>query len=301
MITKLPATKPVKPRKAPAKPRKQQVKAQIESELVLQQPESQTSSVDPIATDLISTPPLPQPSASETTPAEPAVKGKAKAKPKPKAPSKAKSMAKASQSETSEQHDPIKQPEAQPMAHLPDSTKKPSKRASAKPKAKKAKGPIAMLLPAQADDAVSELELEPAQQIPAAFQPTMETQDPQDEQMAFEEPSHQNRGTPSEQGDHGSAEQYRQAVSGMQYVPANTANYQNSNIFSSMPPPMYPAQAYYPTRTHGVQQQQSNGLTSLTSAASMLDSETHWSQSPPSDKPLSPQTTKSMTSVPVPQ
>ena len=60
----------------------------------------------------------------------------------------------------------------------------------------------------------------------------------------------------------------------------HSGDYTSSNIFTSMPPPLYPAQAYYLTRAQLVQQQQHDrGLSSLSNVASLLDSETHWSES----------------------
>lgn len=51
-----------------------------------------------------------------------------------------------------------------------------------------------------------------------------------------------------------------------------SVSYASSNIFTSAPPQMYPAQAYYPTRMQGPPQQ-GRGLSTLTSAAFMLESE----------------------------
>lgn len=280
-------TKPKKARKAPARPRKKaaNVASLPEEDPATPPPPQQSAQVlDPNLVDAGVPISAEQTSAPGTAPAELAQKAKGKAAAKPRAPKKAKTTAKLAAEPPLPVGSHTPTPIDTPTATEPAPKRKPAAKRTA---AKKVKGPIAKLLPAQADDAVSELELEPTQQ-PITASATHANQNDQreraivpNEEMAPPSLQASYGNPPSEQGDSSMTEEqqsfYRPPPS-LTGESGNTGEYQSSNIFTSMPPPLYPAQAYYPTRAQLVQQQ-NRGLSSLSNAASMLDSEMHWSES----------------------
>ncbi|SNX86584.1 uncharacterized protein MEPE_05293 [Melanopsichium pennsylvanicum] len=258
--------KPKKPRKASVRSRKQPVKDtavpgnDIETPRIL----SQAPMGGQKATDSSS---LPANRSSKAS-TELAMKGKAGAKPKSSAPSKAKTKARADFPEMIEFTELM----PSPAEHSSPFKKLAANRAPAK----KAKGPVAKLRPAQSDGAVSELELEPCQQHSSrATSPRIEmTSIP-----AYHGATHQDQHLSSERVDSTMTSMSDQQPTSTARSAPVASGYASSNIFTSMPPPMYPAQAYFPTRGV-VAQQHNSGLCNLTDAASMLDSsETHWPES----------------------
>ncbi|KAJ1021593.1 hypothetical protein NDA16_003731 [Ustilago loliicola] len=272
-------TKPKNARRAPARPRKKAAKLESGPEEAPQTPPPPQLQAHVLDPNLLG-PVLPlaavQPAEPETAPAEPAPKAKGKVAAKSRAPSKAKSKAK-----------PAAEPPIPAEADIPIETVPKQKPAAKRTTAKKAKGPVAKLLPAQADDAVSELELEPTRQSSETIAMHTNQEDPQrgvavlDEETARPSMQEGYRHPPSEQGDNSMTEEHQHFFRPPPPLPGeigNSGEYTSSNIFTSMPPPLYPAQAYYLTRAQLVQQQ-NRGLSSLSNAASMLDSEMHWSES----------------------
>lgn len=236
--------------------RRQPVRPAAVSEETPQTPPMQAAEVQPSVAEQNAAPAFSLTDASDAATADLAAKGKAKAKSKPKAPSKAKGKGKGKvdPAESAEGHVPV-----EAMA----------KPAPVRTTTKKGKGPVAKLVSASADGAVSELELEPNQQPIAAVssQVNIET--------VSEDAFHQDgRGSEPQDrflgNDHGSA-LAEQVPSG------NTGEYLSTNIFASMRPQMYPAQAYYPTRSQAMQQQ-NRGMSTLTSAVAMSESEMQWSE-----------------------
>lgn len=278
-----PVAQTKKTRKTPARPRKKPVKivAPVPDELPLNQAPIEASSANSAPIDSLLTHEGPRPEASQQTPAVSEPVAKLKAKRKPKAPSKAKDKAKAVPTDSFEGSPSATTPLV-PIALPPRYNLPPQKYSMAK----EGKGRIAQLRPAQADGAISELELEPAQQLPSIASFNAE---PGCSRKAATLTETDARGSIEHAG-HGNAASYRvdPALNSSQQgpmaasapAPPSHQHLADSNIFISMPPPQYPAQAHWPTRAELVQQQ-NRALSSLTSAVSMLESEVReWSEGP---------------------
>ncbi|GAC95332.1 hypothetical protein PHSY_002907 [Pseudozyma hubeiensis SY62] len=266
--------KPKKTRKAPANPRKQPARNKAANEAGVPSGQIDAPVVNTTATGSLSA--AHESEASKQIPAivEADEKLQGKSKAKPKAPSKVKGKTKTPA---------VADEGLLPRSSSPNSagnapSKSPPKRATAKC----AKGRIAQLRPAQTDDAVSELELEPPQLSPKLL--TMPY--PLDEEQSAETSSKQAASQTEHENsctspvDASSTDRQRASAGPpAPNHPSCTGMYTSSNVFISMPPPQYPAQAYWPTRAETMQQQ-NRGLSSLTNAASVVESEPHWSSEP---------------------
>ena len=278
-----PEVKPKKARKTPAPTRKQPASAVEPPQEGIQTPPTleQGRNTAPVAAGVAAIPADAQSTLLEHSAPDPATKGRPKGKAKPKPPSKAKGKAKAVPDDVAPSGMPVR-----PTS--PSTTPKgpPPKPASKRTTAKKAKDPVAKLRPAQADGAVSELELEPTQsQQPAgASAIRAETSSIRDDATVSDTASQRGNmqsaqaGPSSAQGDTSLVGQHQSAMPPTPISSGYSGGYSNSNIFTSMPPPLYPAQAYYPTRAE-ITQQHNRGMSSLSDAATMMDSEMHWSES----------------------
>lgn len=143
--------------------------------------------------------------------------------------------------------------------------------------AKKGKGPVAQLRPAQAEGGISALELDASERSPSLLclpAPAALMQDKEEEWRD----SRVNQVASVQQQENSSTNvqpQHLQCVSAPMH-PSSNGGYPLPNVFTPMVPPHYPAQAYWPTRGEIVQQH-NQGLNSLTSAASIVESESHLS------------------------
>ncbi|SPO30027.1 uncharacterized protein UTRI_05866 [Ustilago trichophora] len=278
--------KPKKTRKLPARPRKQPAKSADVPDEGIQTPPArfQAPALDPMVQQAASLPAANQGEGPEAGTAEQALKGKGKAKVKPKAPSKAKGTGNANTAGVPQLNMPSKTAATSVTVADP-----PKKAAPKRAPARKGKGPVAKLLPAQADGAVSELELDPSQtqneQTVDTTSFRAESGSLRDDETVSDAASYRAAmrsefgGPPSEQGGTLLSDQQRPATPPAPITSSyGGGGYPSSNIFTSMPPPLYPAQAYYPTRAE-INRQHNRGLSSLTSAASMLDPDMQWSES----------------------
>ena len=268
-----------KARKSPIRPRRQPAETNAtiprESAQTGTRGEISVSSAAPIDSSLMHV--AAQPEVFESGPAAPEVEVKPKGKGKPKAPSKAKGKAQAVPAEAALEPGSAVPVSLAPIALSP--SKKPTPKRTA---AKKGKGRVAQLRPAQADGAVSELELEPVQPLPGISSFHSGSGPSQGDGRAGEKDAY----SAIQPSEHGARTKYRSTQDQQQQhatnasvpaLPTLNSGYTSSNIFTSMPPPQYPAQAYWPTRAE-ILQHQNRALSTLTNAAaSMLQSETPWS------------------------
>ncbi|TKY88243.1 hypothetical protein EX895_002953 [Sporisorium graminicola] len=224
---------------------------------------------------------VPAPPVVQETEVKPKAKSKSKAKNNPRAQSKAKGKFKASPTDAIESN--LAAAPALPEGDLPPRYRPPQQTYSL---TRSAKGPVAQLRPAQADGAISELELEPTpQQLPSIASFDTASGCSRKQVSLAELAGH----SPVETPGHEVSPSYRVHLSSdalpqgrmtatLSARPAeqnDSTTTTSSNIFASMPPPHYPAQAYWQTRAEVVQQQQQQqqqyrAFSSLTSAASVM-------------------------------
>lgn len=271
--------KPKKTRKAPARPRKQPARNKASDEAGGSSGQIDAPVVNTTAIGSLNDVAAPDCEASKQIPAivesDAKLQGKSKVKHKPKA--KPKTLSKAA----GKTRTPAGADERLlPKTPSPDSagnpcSKPPAKRAISK----SAKGRVAQLRPAQADGAVSELELEPLQLSPKLLTMPYPLEEEQSADTSSTRAASQTEHDNSCTSPTDASSTDRQRASAGPPVPNHpscTGMHTSSNEFTSMPPPQYPAQAYWPTRAE-IMQQQNRGMRSLTNAASVVESEPHCS------------------------
>lgn len=165
-------------------------------------------------------------------------------------------------------------------------TTRRSKPAMKRATVKSAKGRIAQLRPAQADDAVSELELDSVRRSSSSMSLHAGTGYHPDEEPSTGSLLHlavaqtEYAGSRLHYGESSFAGQQQPSNAPSQSVhPPCQSGDTDHHIVLTIAPPHYPAQAYFSTRAEMLQQY-NRGLSSLSSATSKVESERQWSSEP---------------------